>query len=190
MPKCWLKELAVKIGNGLVQALLEAKQSDEASINEQRERVVRLKQRLAEINDPKARELTSVADALVRRSVWIVGGDGWAFDIGFGGLDHVLTTNRDVNILVLDTGVYSNTGGQASKATPRAATAKFAANGKGRTRKKIWECLLFRMEMCTLRRSPWARIRIRRCRRFWMRSRTTVRRLSWRTANALPTGST
>jgi pyruvate-ferredoxin/flavodoxin oxidoreductase len=132
-----LKELAVKIGNGLVMALLGAKQSDEASINDQRERVVRLKQRLAEINEPKARELTSVADALVRRSVWIVGGDGWAFDIGFGGLDHVLTTNRDVNILVLDTGVYSNTGGQASKATPRAATAKFAANGKAARKKDL-----------------------------------------------------
>ena len=78
-----------------------------------------------------------MADALVRRSVWIVGGDGWAYDIGFGGLDHVLTTNRDVNILVLDTGVYSNTGGQASKSTPRAATAKFAANGKTVRRKDL-----------------------------------------------------
>ena len=75
-------------------------------------------------------ELATLADVLVRRSVWIVGGDGWAYDIGFGGLDHVLTTGRDVNILVLDTGVYSNTGGQASKATPRAAVAKFAADGK------------------------------------------------------------
>jgi pyruvate-ferredoxin/flavodoxin oxidoreductase len=78
-----------------------------------------------------------VADALVRRSVWIVGGDGWAYDIGFGGLDHVLAVNRDVNILVLDTGVYSNTGGQASKATPRAAAAKFAANGKGVRKKDL-----------------------------------------------------
>ena len=78
--------------------------------------------------------------SLVRRSVWIVGGDGWAYDIGFGGLDHVLTTGRDVNILVLDTGVYSNTGGQASKATPRAAVAKFAANGKQRAARKIWAC--------------------------------------------------
>ena len=87
--------------------------------------------------EPHARELMSVADALVRRSVWIVGGDGWAYDIGFGGLDHVLATNRDVNILVLDTGVYSNTGGQASKATPRAAAAKFAANGKGVRKKDL-----------------------------------------------------
>ena len=92
---------------------------------------------MARLNEPQARELTSVADALVRRSVWIVGGDGWAYDIGFGGLDHVLTTNRDVNILVLDTGVYSNTGGQASKATPRAATAKFAANGKAVRKKDL-----------------------------------------------------
>jgi pyruvate-ferredoxin/flavodoxin oxidoreductase len=87
--------------------------------------------------EPKARELASVVDALVRRSVWIVGGDGWAYDIGFGGLDHVLAANRDVNILVLDTGVYSNTGGQASKATPRAASAKFAVNGKSVRKKDL-----------------------------------------------------
>ncbi len=132
-----LKELAASIGDGLASALLEADQSNDAGINEQRARVGRLKQRLAEMNKPQARELISVADALVRRSVWIVGGDGWAYDIGFGGLDHVLTTNRDVNILVLDTGVYSNTGGQASKSTPRAATAKFAANGKAMRRKDL-----------------------------------------------------
>jgi pyruvate-ferredoxin/flavodoxin oxidoreductase len=132
-----LKELAVKINAGLSQALLEADQSTEAGIIEQRQRVERLKQRLAEMTEPKARELASVADALVRRSVWIVGGDGWAYDIGFGGLDHVLTCNRDVNILVLDTGVYSNTGGQASKATPRAASAKFAANGKSVRKKDL-----------------------------------------------------
>jgi pyruvate-ferredoxin/flavodoxin oxidoreductase len=132
-----LRQLAIKLGNGLATAILEAKQTDETSIRDQRERVARLKHRLTEINDPQARELASVADALVRRSVWIVGGDGWAYDIGFGGLDHVLTTNRDVNILVLDTGVYSNTGGQASKATPRAAAAKFAANGKNVRKKDL-----------------------------------------------------
>jgi pyruvate-ferredoxin/flavodoxin oxidoreductase len=132
-----LKQLAVNIGNGLAGAILEAKQSNEASVRDQRERVDRLKLRLAELNEPQARELASVADALIRRSVWIVGGDGWAYDIGFGGLDHVLTTNRDVNILVLDTGVYSNTGGQASKATPRAAAAKFAANGKSVRKKDL-----------------------------------------------------
>jgi pyruvate-ferredoxin/flavodoxin oxidoreductase len=125
-----LRKLATPLGNGLAMAIIDAKQTDEASIRDQRDRVARLKQRLLRFNDPVARDLASVADALVRRSVWIVGGDGWAYDIGFGGLDHVLTTNRDVNILVLDTGVYSNTGGQASKATPRAAAAKFAANGK------------------------------------------------------------
>jgi pyruvate-ferredoxin/flavodoxin oxidoreductase len=132
-----LKKLAAALGDELATSLLEARQTDEVSIREQRERVARLKQRLAEMNEPQARELASVADALVRRSVWIVGGDGWAYDIGFGGLDHVLTTNRDVNILVLDTGVYSNTGGQASKATPRAAAAKFAADGKGVRKKDL-----------------------------------------------------
>jgi pyruvate-ferredoxin/flavodoxin oxidoreductase len=132
-----LKELAATIGEGLVSELLASSETDEATIAAQRERVARLKQLLGGINEPKARELASVADALVRRSVWIVGGDGWAYDIGFGGLDHVLTTNRDVNLLVLDTGVYSNTGGQASKATPRAASAKFAANGKAGRKKDL-----------------------------------------------------
>jgi pyruvate-ferredoxin/flavodoxin oxidoreductase len=132
-----LKKLAIPLGNGLAMTILDAKQTDEASIRDQRDRVAQLKQRLAEMDDPLARELLSVADALMRRSVWIVGGDGWAYDIGFGGLDHVLTTNRDVNILVLDTGVYSNTGGQASKATPRAAAAKFAANGKDVRKKDL-----------------------------------------------------
>jgi pyruvate-ferredoxin/flavodoxin oxidoreductase len=132
-----LKQLATSIGAGLVQGLLEADQASEASIIEQRERVQRLKQRLTELAEPQARELASVADVLVRRSVWIVGGDGWAYDIGFAGLDHVLAANRDVNVLVLDTGVYSNTGGQASKATPRAAAAKFAANGKASRKKDL-----------------------------------------------------
>jgi pyruvate-ferredoxin/flavodoxin oxidoreductase len=132
-----LKERGGEIGDDLVGELLASNETDEVSIAAQRERVARLKMRLAEMNEPKARELASVADALVRRSVWIVGGDGWAYDIGFGGLDHVLTTNRDVNILVLDTGVYSNTGGQASKATPRAAAAKFAANGKPGRKKDL-----------------------------------------------------
>ncbi|HVT30175.1 MAG TPA: thiamine pyrophosphate-dependent enzyme, partial [Lacipirellulaceae bacterium] len=137
-----LKQLSPQIGDGLVQEILEADQTTDKGIGKQRERVAQLKKRLAEMGpfrgaSPEqgggarlALELASVADSLIRRSVWIVGGDGWAYDIGFGGLDHVLTTNRDVNILVLDTGVYSNTGGQASKATPRAAAAKFAANGK------------------------------------------------------------
>jgi pyruvate-ferredoxin/flavodoxin oxidoreductase len=132
-----VKQLAGKIGDELTRALLDADQTNDAGIAAQRRRVRELKTLLASMNDPQARELLSAADGLIRRSVWIVGGDGWAYDIGFGGLDHVLTTNRDVNILVLDTGVYSNTGGQASKATPRAATAKFAANGKAVRKKDL-----------------------------------------------------
>jgi pyruvate-ferredoxin/flavodoxin oxidoreductase len=97
---------------------------------EQRERVAILKERLAPLDSPEARQLRVLADLLVRKSVWIIGGDGWAYDIGFGGLDHVLASGRNVNILVLDTEVYSNTGGQMSKSTPRAAVAKFAAGGK------------------------------------------------------------
>jgi pyruvate-ferredoxin/flavodoxin oxidoreductase len=99
--------------------------------------VVRLTARLAELPDPEARALESLADALVRKSVWIVGGDGWAYDIGYGGLDHVLASGRNVNVLVLDTEVYSNTGGQASKATPRGAVAKFAAGGKPGAKKDL-----------------------------------------------------
>jgi pyruvate-ferredoxin/flavodoxin oxidoreductase len=123
--------LAGSIGEDLVTALLNADQSSEAGIKEQRERVALLKQRLAALQDPRARDLLSLADVLARKSVWIVGGDGWAYDIGYGGLDHVLASGRNVNVLVLDTEVYSNTGGQSSKATPRGAVAKFAANGKG-----------------------------------------------------------
>jgi pyruvate-ferredoxin/flavodoxin oxidoreductase len=123
-------KLGFEIGEDLVQALVNADQSDEAGIALQRERVAVLKQKLASSKPPAARELLSIADSLVRKSVWIVGGDGWAYDIGFGGLDHVLASGRNVNILVLDTEVYSNTGGQASKATPRGAVAKFAAGGK------------------------------------------------------------
>ncbi|PJF45518.1 MAG: pyruvate:ferredoxin (flavodoxin) oxidoreductase, partial [Candidatus Thermofonsia Clade 3 bacterium] len=102
---------------------------------EQRKRVERLQQILAGVDSPDARDLASLADKLVKKSVWIVGGDGWAYDIGFGGLDHVLASGRNVNVIVLDTEVYSNTGGQSSKATPLGAVAKFAAGGK-RTPKK------------------------------------------------------
>jgi pyruvate-ferredoxin/flavodoxin oxidoreductase len=132
-----LKRLADRVGEDFVREILAAPQTDETEIAAQRRRVADLKRKLAAIKDAAATELLCVADALVKRSVWIVGGDGWAYDIGFGGLDHVLTTNRDVNILVLDTGVYSNTGGQASKATPRAAIAKFAANGKAARKKDL-----------------------------------------------------
>ncbi len=125
-----LKRLAHEIGDELVTALLTADQSDEAGIAAQRERVAALRKKLERIDSPEVRHLETVADYLVKKSVWIVGGDGWAYDIGYGGLDHVLALNRDVNILVLDTAVYSNTGGQASKATPLAAAAKFAVAGK------------------------------------------------------------
>jgi pyruvate-ferredoxin/flavodoxin oxidoreductase len=121
----------------LTPALLGADQSTEAGIAAQRERVGVLKARLGGVDTPAAHELASVADALVRKSVWIVGGDGWAYDIGYGGLDHVLASGRNVNLLVLDTEVYSNTGGQMSKATPRGAVAKFAAAGKPAAKKDL-----------------------------------------------------
>jgi pyruvate-ferredoxin/flavodoxin oxidoreductase len=125
-----LRHLAGLIGDELATALVPASQDTEDQIRQQRDRVAKLKERLASLDTPEAMQLLAVADALVRRSVWIVGGDGWAYDIGFGGLDHVMASGRDVNILVLDTEVYSNTGGQASKSTPRGAVAKFAAQGK------------------------------------------------------------
>ncbi|HEV2447195.1 MAG TPA: thiamine pyrophosphate-dependent enzyme, partial [Candidatus Sulfopaludibacter sp.] len=123
-------KLGFQIGEDLAKAILNADQKSEAGVQEQRERVKTLKEKLAGMDTPEARDLLALADALVKKSVWIVGGDGWAYDIGYGGLDHVLASGRNVNILVLDTEVYSNTGGQASKATPRAAVAKFAAGGK------------------------------------------------------------
>jgi pyruvate-ferredoxin/flavodoxin oxidoreductase len=132
-----LKKLSGKIGGTLVDELLNADQSDEKGINAQRERVATLKTKIQSEKDADAQQLFSLADMLVKKSVWILGGDGWAYDIGYGGLDHVLATGRNVNILVLDTGVYSNTGGQSSKATPRAAVAKFAANGKDLPRKDL-----------------------------------------------------
>jgi len=116
-----LKRLAGKLGDELVAELINAKQDTEEGIQQQRNRVAELKKRLAEIDDPDAANLIASADYLIRRSIWSFGGDGWAYDIGFGGLDHVMALGRDVNILVLDTEVYSNTGGQASKATPRGA---------------------------------------------------------------------
>jgi len=130
-----LQEMSGTVDAALVAGLLDADQGDETGVAMQRLRVAELQHSLADVDDPRARRLSSLADALVRTSVWIVGGDGWAYDIGFGGLDHVLASGRDVNVLVLDTEVYSNTGGQASKSTPRGAVAKFAAGGK-RTAKK------------------------------------------------------
>jgi len=114
----------------LINQTLDAPQALESEIRKQRTRVATIEQQLQKLNSPKARELLSVLDYMVRRSIWIVGGDGWAYDIGYGGVDHVLAAGRDVNILVMDTEVYSNTGGQASKATPIGAVAKFAAGGK------------------------------------------------------------
>ena len=126
--------LGAQIGEELAQAIIHADQKTEQGIFAQRERVAALKAKLAGIGasdaTAEARDLLSVADSLVKKSVWIIGGDGWAYDIGYGGLDHVLASGRNVNVLVLDTEVYSNTGGQASKATPRGAVAKFAAAGK------------------------------------------------------------
>jgi pyruvate-ferredoxin/flavodoxin oxidoreductase len=125
------------LGADLAQALKEADQSSEPGIEQQRTRIVQVKERLRGVDSPEARDLLALADVLVRKSVWIVGGDGWAYDIGYGGLDHVLATGRNVNILVLDTEVYSNTGGQMSKSTPRGAVAKFAAGGKQAPKKDL-----------------------------------------------------
>jgi pyruvate-ferredoxin/flavodoxin oxidoreductase len=125
------------LGTDLVQGLLSADQHDEAGINTQRRRVAELKSKLASSSDSAARDLLAVADALVRRSVWIIGGDGWAYDIGYGGVDHVMASGKNVKLLVLDTEVYSNTGGQMSKSTPRGAVAKFAAGGKRAPKKDL-----------------------------------------------------
>ncbi|HEV8310303.1 MAG TPA: pyruvate:ferredoxin (flavodoxin) oxidoreductase, partial [Methylomirabilota bacterium] len=132
-----LARLSGTIGDELARALLEADQSTEAGIEAQRQRVSRLRERLEDLDTPEARDLLGLADVLVHKSVWIIGGDGWAYDIGFGGLDHVLASGRKVNVLVLDTEVYSNTGGQMSKATPRGAVAKFAAGGKPTAKKDL-----------------------------------------------------
>jgi pyruvate-ferredoxin/flavodoxin oxidoreductase len=132
-----VERLRPAIGADLADALLAADQSSEEGIAAQRARVATLRSRLAPIDSPEARRLALIADYLVRKSVWILGGDGWAYDIGYGGLDHVLSLGRDVNILVLDTEVYSNTGGQQSKATPRGAAAKFAAAGKPGAKKDL-----------------------------------------------------
>ncbi len=130
-------DLRDRIGAELADALLGAEQTTEADLAAQRERVAQLKNVLAGVDDPRGRHLLSIADVLVKKSVWVLGGDGWAYDIGYGGLDHVLASGRNVNVLVLDTEVYSNTGGQMSKATPRAAVAKFAAGGKPMPKKDM-----------------------------------------------------
>ena len=132
-----LARMGTVAGDTLVKEILEADQSDEAAIERQRARVATLKEKLAGAQGAEAAWLLKIADYLVRKSVWIVGGDGWAYDIGYGGLDHVIAQGKDVNILVLDTEVYSNTGGQASKATPMGAAAKFAMAGKTLPKKDL-----------------------------------------------------
>ncbi len=132
-----LVKLGGEVGDNLVRELLSNPQKSEADIWEQRERVKALKEKLQQINTPDAKQLLSLADYLVKKSVWIIGGDGWAYDIGYGGLDHVLASGHNVNVLVMDTEVYSNTGGQSSKATPRGAVAKFAAGGKPSPKKDL-----------------------------------------------------
>ena len=137
----YAKELLVllrdQLGDELVDAILNADQTDEAGIYEQRERIILLKQKLQYSIDQSAQTLLQLADSLSKKSVWIIGGDGWAYDIGFGGVDHVLASGRNVNILVLDTEVYSNTGGQTSKSTPLGAVAKFSAGGKATAKKDL-----------------------------------------------------
>lgn len=132
-----LLSLRGTLGGELVDAILQADQSDEAGIYEQRQRVAELKQHLPSLKQAAAQALLPLADYLCKKSVWIIGGDGWAYDIGYGGLDHVLASGRNVNILVLDTEVYSNTGGQTSKATPLGAVAKFSAGGKATAKKDL-----------------------------------------------------
>jgi pyruvate-ferredoxin/flavodoxin oxidoreductase len=132
-----LRQLKDKVDGELADAILGADQTTEAGIFQQRERVEELRGKLSGIDIATARQLESLAEYLVKKSVWIIGGDGWAYDIGFGGLDHVIASGRNVNILVLDTEVYSNTGGQMSKATPRGAIAKFAAGGKHTGKKDL-----------------------------------------------------
>ncbi len=132
-----VKRLAPQIGEDFATVLITAPQKDEADIYQQRERVALLKKELEGIHSSEAKQLLALADLLVKKSIWIIGGDGWAYDIGYGGLDHVLASGLNVNLLVLDTEVYSNTGGQASKSTPRAAVAKFAAGGKPGPKKDL-----------------------------------------------------
>ena len=132
-----LRGMAEQLPPALLDGLLQAQQGDEPGIHEQRLRVAELKPLLTTQDTPAARELLELADDLVKRSVWIVGGDGWAYDIGFGGLDHVLAGQDDVNVLVLDTEVYSNTGGQRSKATPKGAVTPFASGGKASAKKDL-----------------------------------------------------
>jgi pyruvate-ferredoxin/flavodoxin oxidoreductase len=134
-----LQELvaAKEVANDLANSILNATQNDIDEIREQRKRIAALKDKLQKIHTSKAKQLLTLVDYFAKQSIWSIGGDGWAYDIGFGGLDHVLASGRKINMLVLDTEVYSNTGGQSSKATPRGAVAKFAANGKPTAKKDL-----------------------------------------------------
>jgi pyruvate-ferredoxin/flavodoxin oxidoreductase len=137
MARRLITELKDKLDGTLVDEILAAPQSQESEIRQQRIRVVQLREQLEKLDLPKARELLSIIDHFVRRSIWIIGGDGWAYDIDYGGIDQVLSTGSDINILVMDTEVYSNTGGQASKSTPIGAVAKFASGGKITAKKDL-----------------------------------------------------
>ena len=164
-----------QLGSELVDAILNADQSDEAGIYEQRERVATLKQKLQSLTGQSAETLLQLADSLCKKSVWIIGGDGWAYDIGFGGVDHVLASGRNVNILVLDTEVYSNTGGQTSKSTPLGAVAKFSAQAAKRRPKKIWPCWRW---ITVMFMSPMSLMRVKIYKpsmRFWRQKPTTAR---------------
>jgi len=165
-----VEHLRAVLGDELADGLL-SRPVERGRIYEQRERVALLKQHLTGIDSADARRLEGIADLLVRKSVWLIGGDGWAYDIGYGGLDHVLATGRDVNILVLDTEVYSNTGGQTSKATPLGAVAKFSA-GARRWARRTWRCRRWPTATSTSRRWPSARRTCRHCAPFSRPSRT------------------
>jgi pyruvate-ferredoxin/flavodoxin oxidoreductase len=132
-----LHALRGEVGEELANAIINASQKNSVEINAQRARIAALKEKLRTVKSDAAQQLLSLADQLVRHSIWAIGGDGWAYDIGYSGLDHVLASGRNINLLVLDTEVYSNTGGQASKATPRGAVGKFAAQGKGTAKKDL-----------------------------------------------------
>ncbi|MCB1148505.1 MAG: pyruvate:ferredoxin (flavodoxin) oxidoreductase, partial [Leptospiraceae bacterium] len=132
-----LKGLENQVGSELVNSILTAEQKDESDIYDQRQRVAALKEKLSKLTSDEAQNLLMIVDYLVKKSVWIMGGDGWAYDIGYGGLDHVIAQGKNVNILVLDTEVYSNTGGQMSKATGLGAVAKFAAAGRPNPKKDL-----------------------------------------------------
>ena len=132
-----LEELKPEVGAELVEKILANPQSTDVEIDNQRDNVKALREKLAGLKSEKAKHLDKLADYLIKKSVWILGGDGWAYDIGFGGLDHAIASGKNINILVMDTGVYSNTGGQQSKATPMGASAKFATAGKALPKKDL-----------------------------------------------------